>query len=657
MAGFCPEDGSRLEPCEDDLVGASVGSYRLTRLVGRGGMGLVYQGVQPAIGSRVAIKVLALEYVESMKAVQRFFDEARAVNLIRHENIVNVLDLAQLSDGRPYMVMEYLEGQTLRAAMTTQRLPFSLAIGLMGEVLDACAAAHQRGVVHRDLKPDNVFVTPGGHAKVLDFGIAKLRPDLTGDRAPTRTGVVLGTPHYLAPEQATGGEVDPRTDIYSLGVMLYEITTGTRPFEAASAFGLIRMHLSDPPAPPSTRRPGVPKALEDVALKALEKNPARRFPSAEAMKSALFAACSRSGLGTADVGPAACPTVPLALPADGSDASEPPAPCTQRLSEYNAPPATVLEADAMPSASSPAPAGPLALGRGSETAAIPNAASLTPVPPVAVVRASEADAIVSSPSLAPVPATPIGRGPKIIGLSLLAATGCGTVALVLAMAAAGVIWWFATHGVSVQPEPPKPSPAQVQPEPPEPSSARPPSGNPPSPTEGRFKFGAGGKADVAIDFRTFDVSAFLETARAMAVQYFSDAELTSFYADGIAPTGIVNLTASKDFHVIYSFRSPSRSVPPPNHPTNVAYQARCVVTVHVDSEAVRANAVDWECTDPFVPAPKCQAKQIWAQAQKLGAPSGNVAGTLRYGMDEDARAPRWSLSVPPSYGDLLPDGC
>ncbi|MBN1607814.1 MAG: protein kinase [Polyangiaceae bacterium] len=656
MPAFCPQDGSRLEPREDELVGASLGSYRLTRLVGRGGMGLVYQGVQPAIGSRVAIKVLALEYVESMKAIQRFFDEARAVNLIRHENIVNVLDLAQLPDGRPYMVMEYLEGRTLRAAMTTQRLPFSLAIGLMGEVLDALAAAHQHGIVHRDLKPDNVFVTPGGHARVLDFGIAKLRPDLTGDRAPTRTGTVLGTPHYLAPEQATGGQVDARTDIYSLGVMLYEIMTGTRPFEASSAFGLIRMHLSEPPAPPSTRRHGVPKELEQVALVALAKDPARRFSSAEAMKSALFAAYSRSGLAAGDVGPAACQTVPLAPQARVSGPSEPPPPCTQRIGNLPASAATVLEADAISNAPSLTPAPPLASGPGPETEAIANAPSLTPVPPLAVGRAAEADAIVSAPSLAPVPQNTIGRGPRIIGLSLLAATGCGGIVLVAATAAAGLIWWLTTNRVNVQPEPTK-APA-TKPHPvSKPQSAQPPSASPPQSTGNRFTFGEGGKTDVAIDVRAFDVSAFLQTARAMARQHFADAELTSFYADGIAPTGLVDLTASKDFHVVYSFRSPTRSVPPPNHPTNVDYQAVCVATVYVDAEGVRANAVEWECNAPFVPAPKCQAQQIWARAQKLGAPSGNVAASLLYGMGEDTKQPRWSLSVPPSFGDLLPDGC
>jgi hypothetical protein len=595
--GFCPEDGSRLEPREDELVGATVGSYRLTRLVGRGGMGLVYQGVQPAIGSRVAIKVLALEYVESMKAIQRFFDEARAVNLIRHESIVNVLDLAQLSDGRPYMVMEYLEGQTLRAAMTSQRLPFPLAIGVMGEVLDALAAAHQRGIVHRDLKPDNVFVTPGGHAKVLDFGIAKLRPDLKGDRAPTRTGVVLGTPHYLAPEQATGGHVDARTDIYSLGVMLYEIMTGTRPFEAPSAFGLIRMHLSDPPAPPSTRRSGVPQELEEVALVALEKDPARRFPSAEAMKSSLFSAYTRSGLGAGEVGPAACQDVPLLAPSRISGSLRPVlAPRAQLPASPPGPPATVPEADAMPSA----------------------------------------------PSLVPAPPHAIGRGPRIIGLSLLAATGCGGMALLGALAAAGLIWWLVTHGVHMQPEP-----------------ARPPSAEPESASEPHtgFTFSTSGKADVDIDVRAFDTSAFLEKARAMALQHFSDAALTSFYADGIAPTGLVDLTASEDFEVVYSFRSPSRSVPPSDHPANVAYRARCVVTVYVDREGVRVNPVTWECDDPLVPAPRCRAKQVWAKAQKLGAPAGNVVGTLQYRMNEDAQEPRWALSVPPSYGDLLPDGC
>src|SRR5213078_2644518 len=178
--GHCPADGTALAPIgEDVLLGTTIGAYRVARLLGIGGMGRVYKGVHPAIGSRVAIKVLSRECSDRRDLVDRFFAEAKAVNLIRHESIVNVLDLSMLPDGRPYIVMEYLDGAPLAAliehAVQHQApLPLGGIARLAAEVLDALGAAHAKGIVHRDLKPDNVFVAPSGRPKVLDFGIAKL---------------------------------------------------------------------------------------------------------------------------------------------------------------------------------------------------------------------------------------------------------------------------------------------------------------------------------------------------------------------------------------------------------------------------------------------------------------------------------------------------
>ncbi|MFO0572108.1 MAG: serine/threonine-protein kinase [Polyangiaceae bacterium] len=288
-AGFCTGDGSALEPAQDDaLLGEIVGSFRITRLLGAGGMGQVYRGVHPTIGSRVAIKLLSRAYVDSQSAVERFFSEARAVNLIRHENIVNVLDLAVLPDGRPYIVMEYLEGSPLTGVLRANASP---ALGWLSryfvEVLGALSAAHASGIVHRDLKPDNLWVTPGGHAKVLDFGIAKLRPggDLTGPH--THTGALLGTPHYMSPEQAAGRPVDSRSDLYSLAVVLYEAVTGRKPFDASSLFELLRKHIEEPAMPPSRLNAALPPAYEQVLLRALAKEPSYRFASALEMAQAL----------------------------------------------------------------------------------------------------------------------------------------------------------------------------------------------------------------------------------------------------------------------------------------------------------------------------------------------------------------------------------
>jgi serine/threonine protein kinase len=289
-AGACPTDQTQLVARGDDLlVGIQVGAYRIAKLLGVGGMGRVYKGVHPGIGSRVAVKVLSRECADRPDLVERFFSEARAVNLIRHESIVNVLDLAQLPDGRPYIIMEYLDGAPL-ADLIGKRGPIPLGglARLIAEVLDALSAAHQKGIVHRDLKPDNIYVTPAGRPKVLDFGIAKLRPELGG--SSTQTGSLLGTPHYMSPEQALGRPVDLRTDIYAMGVILFECATGRRPFVAESLFDLLRRHVDEPPPPPRSLRPDMPPAFEQVIMYALAKDPAHRFQTCTDLATALMQA-------------------------------------------------------------------------------------------------------------------------------------------------------------------------------------------------------------------------------------------------------------------------------------------------------------------------------------------------------------------------------
>src|ERR1041384_268448 len=272
--GRCSADGSQLVPSGDDvLLGQQIGAYRIARLLGIGGMGRVYKGVHPQIGSRVAIKVLSPECSDRRDLVERFFAEAKAVNLIRHESIVNVLDLAMLPDGRPYIIMEYLDGAPLAAHIdhaVRHQLPLPLGgiARLAAEVLDALGAAHAKGIVHRDLKPDNIFVAPSGRPKVLDFGIAK-QSDVTN--ASTRTGSLLGTPHYMSAEQAAGRPVDHRADPYAIGVIPVECATGRKPVLAEALFDLLRMHVEAPPPPPRALRPDMPPELERVILTALAK--------------------------------------------------------------------------------------------------------------------------------------------------------------------------------------------------------------------------------------------------------------------------------------------------------------------------------------------------------------------------------------------------
>ena len=285
-AGFCTEDGTALADASNDpLLGQTVGAYRLARVLGRGGMGAVYLGAHPGIGSRVAVKVLNPGAAESPALVERFFAEARAVNVIRHESIVNVLDLAQLPDGRPYIVMECLEGAPLAAHFAAHRpFPLDVLARLGIGVAGALAAAHAAGITHRDLKPDNVFVTTLGMPKVLDFGIAKLRPEQGGN---THTGALLGTPHYMSPEQAQGHPVDPRSDLYSLGVILFEGATGRVPFEGPALYEVLHQHVSQAPPPPRSARPDLPPAFEAVILRLLAKRREDRFQSAAELSDAL----------------------------------------------------------------------------------------------------------------------------------------------------------------------------------------------------------------------------------------------------------------------------------------------------------------------------------------------------------------------------------
>jgi eukaryotic-like serine/threonine-protein kinase len=289
--GVCTADGTTLVAAGDPLLGETIGRWRITSLLGAGGMGRVYRAVQPEIGSRVAVKVLSNELVHNQEAVDRFFAEARAVNLIRHEQIVDVLDLARLPDGRPYIVMEYLDGEPLSSTIAKRgQLPLGTLVELTHQILDALGAAHAKGIIHRDLKPDNIYISPAGHTKVLDFGIAKLEPTQRPGVEGTRVGAIMGTPHYMSPEQALGRTIDARADLYSMGIILFEASTGRRPFDADSMFELLRQHIDVPPPSPRLLRPDMPAAYEQVILKALAKDPAQRFARADEMADALVAA-------------------------------------------------------------------------------------------------------------------------------------------------------------------------------------------------------------------------------------------------------------------------------------------------------------------------------------------------------------------------------
>jgi predicted Ser/Thr protein kinase len=299
-AGVCGKDRTPRARTTDPLLGRSIGNWRVTTLIGRGGMGRVYRAVQPNIGARVAIKVLAGDRACDAGALERFVAEARATSLARHENIVNVLDVRVLEDGAPCIVMEYLDGEPLSAIVARGCLPPCEVARLALEVLAALANAHAKGVVHRDLKPENVFITPEGHVKVLDFGVAKL----TGSANLTQSGTFLGTPAYLSPEQVREAKhLDGRADLYSLGVLMFEALTGRLPFEAESTFDLLRAHVEAKVPDVRALRPDVPDVLAAIVARALAKDPASRYADAETMARALSAALP------------ALPPAPRAIPA------------------------------------------------------------------------------------------------------------------------------------------------------------------------------------------------------------------------------------------------------------------------------------------------------------------------------------------------------
>lgn len=272
-----------------DLSGKKIGEYEIVARVGVGGMGAVYEGRQPLIGKRVAVKVLLPSLSNEKELVERFLAEARAVNEIRHRGIVDIFSFGQLPDGAHYFVMEFLEGEAFDKIIKKRSpLPLAEALGWADEMLDALDAAHSAGIIHRDIKPSNLFLVNTGrgrpYVKLLDFGIAKLGA-IQGEATPqTRASVILGTPDYISPEQARGKPISPQTDLYALGCVLFEMVTGERVFRGENTLQTMWMHVEDRPPVPSTIRPDLPPELDNLILWALEKEPAARPPSAAAMR-------------------------------------------------------------------------------------------------------------------------------------------------------------------------------------------------------------------------------------------------------------------------------------------------------------------------------------------------------------------------------------
>jgi serine/threonine protein kinase len=313
------------EPPVPPTTGLIASKYQLVRLIGRGGMGAVWEGRHASLGTRVAIKFIDTDYADSQEARTRFDNEARAAATIQSKHAIQIYDHGVTEDGKPYIVMELLTGEPLDQRIDrVKRLSLQETARILRQVARALQRAHERGIVHRDLKPENIFLvrTPDEDdeiAKVLDFGIAKFkRPDGMGVTSSTKTGAVLGTPFYMSPEQARGlREVDHRTDLWSMGVIAFKCVAGVLPFDGVSVGDLLVKICTSPPPIPSHVVPGLPTSFDAWFARALERDPARRFASAQELSDALaYAAGVSVRRGTPNLGDA--PTI--AASASGSGA-------------------------------------------------------------------------------------------------------------------------------------------------------------------------------------------------------------------------------------------------------------------------------------------------------------------------------------------------
>ncbi len=407
-------------------VGSTIGDYQVVRVLGVGGMGEVFQ-VRNTISDRVeAMKVLLPDLVNQPDLADRFLREIKVQGSLQHPNIAS-MHTALRVENQLLLLLEFVEGVSLDEKLKAGPLPAADAVGYIMQALDALDYAHSQGVVHRDIKPANIMVTPQGVVKLMDFGIAKG----PSDQKLTQTGATVGSLYYMSPEQIQGtAHLDARSDIYSLGVTLYQLVTGQRPFDGNSQFAIMSAHLQGTPQPPIAIDPTLPKLLNDVVLMAVQKDVATRFQTAKAMRNALNAVATQLG---ATVRPspavsaapiAAAPPVPAAMPSGMAPVAPSPMP-TAPLAAHPAPPAPKPAPPSAPPAPHAQPQSHrgqwMALGAVVAVLAIagviilapwkPRAASSTPSTPPPV--ASSPATAPSTPVPAPIDATPSATAPPI----------------------------------------------------------------------------------------------------------------------------------------------------------------------------------------------------------------------------------------------------
>ncbi len=361
---ICPRDQGALRQAADLVPGMIIrGKYEILSKIGSGGMASVYKARHVAFGEVLALKLVGSRLAGDTDFLKRFRNEAVITRRLQHPNAVRVEDLDSTEDGRPFIVMQYVDGRSLRELVRTEGpQPLARAVSVARQVCAALAAAHALGITHRDIKPDNILLGRGPdgaeHVKVLDFGIAKVKEASEGageGYTPTRTGMIVGTPQYISPEQAMGkrgDEVDGRADLYSLGVVLYEMITGRLPFQSDTAMGMLLHHLQTAPTPPNLARPDldIPPQLSDVLMRALQKDRDQRFANAEEMLEALDRVAE---LPLPEAPPLQWPDVPVVTPPPVRTPSGAPTPrplTPTELAQIEAQPTKM-----MPSTPTPAP--------------------------------------------------------------------------------------------------------------------------------------------------------------------------------------------------------------------------------------------------------------------------------------------------------------
>ena len=421
--GSAPEGTGRFDP----LVGTVLAErYAIIRKIGEGGMGAVYEARHAVIGKRVAVKVLLEKFLENQELVARLLQEARLASSIGHENIVDVTDYGTTNDGRAFVVMEFLDGEALaQLVMRDAPLPVERSLGILRQVCSALAAAHAKGIVHRDVKPENIYLVRRGEldfVKVVDFGVSKAvhsREEGADSQRLTRTGTVLGTPLYMSPEQARGGDdVDHRADIWGAGLMLYECLTGEVPFRANNYLGVISQVLTQETVSPSQLRPelGIPAAVDRVVMRALERDRDQRYQQMAEFEhdlERLLAGDSTVALREAP-GPSEAPAghrlrwplaalgvlalgaaIALALVGGGQPARSPGVPVLSNPAVPVARPAAALAAHPAPATPAPAPLTPERTRRVVKSHGARASAAAAPAGPVERDKKSKADDTVA----------------------------------------------------------------------------------------------------------------------------------------------------------------------------------------------------------------------------------------------------------------------